>query len=44
VNDGNYWVSGRTLEEAQIKASAKFGNKSYTLEQGKHINIRLFIS
>ncbi|KAI8051238.1 hypothetical protein BDF22DRAFT_692694 [Syncephalis plumigaleata] len=37
ANDGNYWVSGRTLEEAQIKASAKFGDKQFTLEQDEDV-------
>jgi len=30
--DGNYWISGRTLEICQEKAKAKFQNKTFTLE------------
>ncbi|KAK9709947.1 valine--tRNA ligase [Basidiobolus ranarum] len=33
ANDDGYWVSGRTLEEAQAKAEAKFAGKKFTLEQ-----------
>lgn len=36
-NDGEYWVSGRTLEEAQAKAAAKFPNVKYTLEQDEDV-------
>ncbi|AOA63904.1 Valine--tRNA ligase, mitochondrial [Komagataella phaffii] len=36
-NDGQYWVSGRSLEEAQEKASAKFAGKIFTLEQDEDV-------
>ncbi|KAI9594866.1 tRNA synthetases class I-domain-containing protein [Syncephalis fuscata] len=37
VNDGQFWVSGRTKEEAEIKASAQFSGKNYTLEQDEDV-------
>jgi valyl-tRNA synthetase len=35
--DGNYWVSGRTLEEAEEQAKEKFGGKKYTLRQDEDV-------
>ena len=31
--DEEFWVSGRTLEEAQQKAEKKFSDKKFSLEQ-----------
>jgi valyl-tRNA synthetase len=36
-NDGKFWVSGRTREEAERKAAAKFPGKKYTLEQDEDV-------
>ncbi|ODV98039.1 hypothetical protein PACTADRAFT_47861 [Pachysolen tannophilus NRRL Y-2460] len=36
-NDGEYWVSGRSLEEAGIKAQKKFPGLKYTLEQDEDV-------
>ncbi|RKP09452.1 tRNA synthetases class I-domain-containing protein [Thamnocephalis sphaerospora] len=36
-NDGKYWISGRTLEEAEQKAAAKFAGRKYTLEQDEDV-------
>ncbi|CAI6521130.1 AIS_HP2_G0019760.mRNA.1.CDS.1 [Saccharomyces cerevisiae] len=35
--DGEYWVAGKTLEEAQKKAVAKFPNAKFTLEQDEDV-------
>ncbi|CAR24280.1 valine--tRNA ligase [Lachancea thermotolerans CBS 6340] len=35
--DGEYWVSGRNLEEAQAKAAKKFPNEKYTLRQDEDV-------
>ncbi|CAI4062409.1 hypothetical protein SKDZ_07G3400 [Saccharomyces kudriavzevii ZP591] len=35
--DGDYWVAGKTLEEAQKKAVAKFPNAKFTLEQDEDV-------
>ncbi|KOG99587.1 valine--tRNA ligase [Saccharomyces eubayanus] len=35
--DGNYWVAGKTLEEAEKKATAKFPNAKFTLEQDEDV-------
>ncbi|EJS43676.1 vas1p [Saccharomyces arboricola H-6] len=35
--DGNYWVAGRTLKEAEEKAIAKFPNNKFTLEQDEDV-------
>jgi valyl-tRNA synthetase len=32
-SDGSFWVVGRTAEEAQKKAEAKFPGKKFTLER-----------
>ncbi|AQZ09856.1 VAS1 (YGR094W) [Zygosaccharomyces parabailii] len=36
-NDDKYWVAGRTLEEAQEKATAKFPNTKFTLHQDEDV-------
>lgn len=36
-NDSKNWVAGRTLEEAEEKASKLFAGKSYTLEQDEDV-------
>lgn len=36
-NDGKYWVSGRTAEEAEEKAAKAFSGKKYTLEQDEDV-------
>ncbi|SCW01863.1 LAFE_0E08944g1_1 [Lachancea fermentati] len=36
-NDGEFWVSGRNLEEAEAKAAKKFPNVKYTLEQDEDV-------
>ncbi|CCH61710.1 hypothetical protein TBLA_0F01680 [Henningerozyma blattae CBS 6284] len=36
-NDGKYWVAGRTEEEAQAKAEAKFPNTKFTLERDEDV-------
>lgn len=36
-NEGTYWVSGRTIEEAEAKASIKFPGLKYTLEQDEDV-------
>lgn len=35
--DGDYWVAGRNLEEAEKKAAAKFPNAKFTLEQDEDV-------
>lgn len=35
--DGNFWVSGRTLEEAEEQAKEKFAGKKYTLRQDEDV-------
>lgn len=35
--DGDYWVAGKTLEEAEKKATAKFPNAKFTLEQDEDV-------
>ena len=35
--DGNYWVSGRTLEEAEEQAKEKFPDKKFTLHQDEDV-------
>ncbi|ODQ77920.1 hypothetical protein BABINDRAFT_66641 [Babjeviella inositovora NRRL Y-12698] len=35
--DNNYWVAGRSLEEAQQKANIKFAGKKFTLEQDEDV-------
>ncbi|OBA22679.1 hypothetical protein METBIDRAFT_48289 [Metschnikowia bicuspidata var. bicuspidata NRRL YB-4993] len=35
--DNNYWVAGRTYEEALEKANAKFPNVKFTLEQDEDV-------
>ncbi|SCV04609.1 LANO_0G11254g1_1 [Lachancea nothofagi CBS 11611] len=35
--DGEYWISGRTLEEAEAKAAKKFPNVKYTLKQDEDV-------
>lgn len=35
--DDHYWVSGRTLEEAEAKAAVKFAGLNYTLEQDEDV-------
>lgn len=35
--DNNYWVSGRTYEEALTKANAKFPDVKFTLEQDEDV-------
>ncbi|KAG7661468.1 VAS1 [[Candida] subhashii] len=35
--DNEYWISGRTKEEALEKATAKFPNKKFTLEQDEDV-------
>ncbi|AMD21943.1 HFR088Wp [Eremothecium sinecaudum] len=36
-NDGSYWVSGRTLQEAEKKAAKKFAGQTYVLEQDEDV-------
>lgn len=36
-NDSKNWVAGRTLEEAQEKANARFAGKKFTLEQDEDV-------
>jgi len=36
-SDDNVWVTGRTLEEAEKKAAAKFPGKKFTLEQDSDV-------
>jgi valyl-tRNA synthetase len=36
-DDSEYWVSGRTEEEAKTKADAKFAGKTFTLEQDEDV-------
>lgn len=36
-NDGNYWVAGRNIEEAQAKADAKFAGIKFELEQDEDV-------
>ncbi|AET37493.1 valine--tRNA ligase Ecym_1250 [Eremothecium cymbalariae DBVPG len=36
-NDGQFWVSGRDLAEAESKAAAKYPNETYTLEQDEDV-------
>jgi valyl-tRNA synthetase len=36
-NDGNYWVSGRNLEEAEEQAKLKFSGKKYVLHQDEDV-------
>lgn len=36
-NDGEFWIAGRTLEEAQEKANIKFVGKKFTLEQDEDV-------
>lgn len=36
-NDGNYWVSGRNIEEAEEQAKEKFAGKKYTLHQDEDV-------
>ncbi|EDO19596.1 hypothetical protein Kpol_1018p134 [Vanderwaltozyma polyspora DSM 70294] len=35
--DGNYWVAGRNVEEAETKAKAKFPDAKFTLEQDEDV-------
>ncbi|SCU90053.1 LAME_0E06854g1_1 [Lachancea meyersii CBS 8951] len=35
--DGEYWISGRTLEEAEAKAAKKFPKVKYTLRQDEDV-------
>lgn len=35
--DGNYWVAGRSFEEAQEKAAKKFPNCKFSLEQDEDV-------
>ncbi|KAI5966178.1 VAS1 [Candida pseudojiufengensis] len=35
--DNNYWISGRTYEEALAKANEKFGDKKFELEQDEDV-------
>ena len=35
--DGDYWVAGRNLEEAEKKAAAKFPDAKFTLEQDEDV-------
>ena len=35
--DGEYWVAGRTYEEAEEKAKAKFPDSKFTLEQDEDV-------
>lgn len=35
--DGNYWVSGRNLAEAEEQAKLKFAGKNYTLHQDEDV-------
>lgn len=35
--DNDYWISGRTQEEALKKATAKFGGKKFTLSQDEDV-------
>ncbi|CCH42403.1 valyl-tRNA synthetase [Wickerhamomyces ciferrii] len=36
-NDDNYWVSGRTLQEAEEQAAQRFAGKTYTLRQDEDV-------
>ena len=36
-NDGHYWVAGRNIEEAQVKADAKFAGIKFELEQDEDV-------
>ncbi|CAA21312.1 cytoplasmic valine-tRNA ligase Vrs1/Vas1 [Schizosaccharomyces pombe] len=36
-SEGRYWVTGRTLEQAEEKAKAAFPGKSFTLEQDEDV-------
>lgn len=36
-NDGKYWVAGRNIEEAQVKAEARFPNAKFTLERDEDV-------
>ncbi|CAG59424.1 uncharacterized protein GVI51_G02959 [Nakaseomyces glabratus] len=36
-NDGNYWVAGRDLAEAETKAKAKFPDAKFTLHQDEDV-------
>lgn len=36
-NDGSYWVAGRNLDEALVKAEAKFPGVKYELEQDEDV-------
>lgn len=35
--DGDYWVAGRSMEEAEKKAAAKYPNSKFTLEQDEDV-------
>lgn len=37
AGENKWWVAGRTLEEAEKKAAAKFPNEKYTLEQDEDV-------
>lgn len=36
-NDGTYWVAGRNIEEAQVKADTKFPDVKFELEQDEDV-------
>ncbi|KAH3675103.1 hypothetical protein WICMUC_002935 [Wickerhamomyces mucosus] len=36
-NDGQYWVSGKDIEEAKVEAEKKFPGRNYTLRQDEDV-------